>query len=564
MGPIVPEIPDYLKKRVTRSADVPMKKIPWNSEIIKPTSLNKDSLWAEIDESEVASDDVFEILKAKFSTASKTNTAVAVNNSKSQAKTKKPIVIQDGKVLQSLAILQGSCKLTLKEWHKAILQIDESKLNANLVEQLRQILPPAEILQQLKECADKELQNMVEGEQFVATLASINFLTIRLEAIHLRLCWQDNISELKSSISTIAEACDEIRHSKGLSRFISIVLLAGNYMGRTKASKDTFAFELSALNKLVDTKDGENSETLLHVLINVLDKKYKGRFSTFAIEDFHHVTKATKTDLTEISKTKDSMKNSLRKITTHLEKYTKQSDTDLFLEKMKPFVEHAQKEINVVEGMFDNMQAKWSLLQKYLCFDPKKYPMEKLFSDLTTFRNHYEAAWRDITKTREKKEQVKNNNNQKRQPFKSLQTTSNESNNQATKKAISSDPKSMDDQVNNGLIDKIEQMLEQGRYRPGGNRTPRESRNRAAAPGSGLRPPPTQFPSNENEETPQPDQGYRVRRKGQPTVFVQSSTPMVNESSSHDVSQPLRQAKPSQAANVVPSTEELLKSLKNL
>lgn len=31
-------------------------------------SLNKDSLWAELDESEVASDEVFECLKSKFST----------------------------------------------------------------------------------------------------------------------------------------------------------------------------------------------------------------------------------------------------------------------------------------------------------------------------------------------------------------------------------------------------------------------------------------------------------------------------------------------------------------
>lgn len=31
-------------------------------------SLNKDSLWAELDETEVASDEVFESLKTKFST----------------------------------------------------------------------------------------------------------------------------------------------------------------------------------------------------------------------------------------------------------------------------------------------------------------------------------------------------------------------------------------------------------------------------------------------------------------------------------------------------------------
>lgn len=65
-----------------------------------------------------------------------------------------------------------------------------------------------------------------------------------------RLTWKDSYCELKSSISTIAEACDEILKSTGLKHFINLVLLAGNFMGRTKNSKETFAFELVVLNKV--------------------------------------------------------------------------------------------------------------------------------------------------------------------------------------------------------------------------------------------------------------------------------------------------------------------------
>lgn len=164
-----------------------------------------------------------------------------------------------------LAILQGSCKLSFKEWHRAILQIDENLINSGLIDQLRAVLPSADILKQLKEVATHEFQKMVEGEQvsfliitilqnlkfqFVATLAAINYLPIRLESIHLKLCWTDSILELKGSITTIMEACDEVRQSKGLKYFINLVLLVGNFMGRTKTSKDTFAFELGVLNKV--------------------------------------------------------------------------------------------------------------------------------------------------------------------------------------------------------------------------------------------------------------------------------------------------------------------------
>ena len=104
-------------------------------------------------------------------------------------------------------------------------------------------------------------------------------------------------------------------------------------MGRSKNSNDTYAFELAVLNrvkyfikilinkiiyfKLVDTKDAENSETLLHGLIFLMHKKFGGKYTNFANEDFHHVTKASKIDANELEKTKNSLKNSIRKVTNY-------------------------------------------------------------------------------------------------------------------------------------------------------------------------------------------------------------------------------------------------------
>ncbi|KAI1709322.1 formin homology 2 domain-containing protein [Ditylenchus destructor] len=380
-------------------------------------------------------------------------------------------------------------------------------------------------------------------ELFVATLATINALPIRLESIQLKLCWNDTVSELKSTISAIAEACDEIKQSKGLTHFVSFVLLAGNYMGKTKTSKDAFAFELSALCKLIDTKDSENSETLLHSLIILLDKKLNGRYTNFAIEDFHHITKASRSDLGETQKTKDSLKNTLKKVADYVSKYVKQSESDKFLDKLGSFVEQAQKEISVVEGMWDNMQMKWTLLQKYLCFDQKKYPMEKLFGDLKQFQTHYETALRDINRAKENKKKKQAAAVKKREPFKSIQPA-NMPKGTAEIKA---------DQDTGGVIDKIEQMLEQGRYRPGGQRTPRESKMRLSS----------KFPVNESrteneENTRQVGQtgGYRVRRKGQPTVFVPPQDSDNPRRNLQGVNDPKKQN--------IPTTEELLKQLNSL
>lgn len=45
------------------------------------------------------------------------------------------------------------------------MQVDETVLSAGLIDQLRSVLPSADILKQVKEYSEKEFNNMVEGEQ---------------------------------------------------------------------------------------------------------------------------------------------------------------------------------------------------------------------------------------------------------------------------------------------------------------------------------------------------------------------------------------------------------------
>jgi hypothetical protein len=69
---------------------------------------------------------------------------------------------------------------------------------------------------------------------------------------------------------------------------------------------------------LVDTKDIDNSETLLQCLIQIFHKKYNGKYTNFACEDFHHVAKASRIELNETTKTKNILTNSLKKVSLWL------------------------------------------------------------------------------------------------------------------------------------------------------------------------------------------------------------------------------------------------------
>lgn len=56
--------------------------------------------------------------------------------------------------------------MSFKEWRNAILQVDSKSLNSGLVDQLRNALPPVEMIHRLKQYSSgEEIQKMPEGEQ---------------------------------------------------------------------------------------------------------------------------------------------------------------------------------------------------------------------------------------------------------------------------------------------------------------------------------------------------------------------------------------------------------------
>lgn len=123
-------------------------------------------------------------------------------------KVKKPLIIQDEKILQALglyfyffssgtkcfywvtlisAILRGSCKIPAREWKRAILEVDEKTLDPNTLQQLRNALPPVELLNQLKEVAGTSLEEMPEGEQVLIYFKSGHFVVLNSSSLCLAL-----------------------------------------------------------------------------------------------------------------------------------------------------------------------------------------------------------------------------------------------------------------------------------------------------------------------------------------------------------------------------------------
>jgi hypothetical protein len=89
--------------------------------------------------------------------------------------------------------LQGSAKLSYDEWHRALLEIDENVLTCPLLQKLRQALPPAEMLKKLCDIGMDQYNEMPEGEQFAAKIATIRQLTVRLDMIIFKMQFDETV-----------------------------------------------------------------------------------------------------------------------------------------------------------------------------------------------------------------------------------------------------------------------------------------------------------------------------------------------------------------------------------
>ncbi|KJH42654.1 hypothetical protein DICVIV_11339 [Dictyocaulus viviparus] len=231
------------------------------------------------------------------------------------------------------------------------------------------------------------------NHKFMASLASISVLPLRLDLIIFKLRFQEMVNDLKLGISSVMEACYEIRHSKGFKIFLELVLLFGNYMGQSsKTYKDTFAFEMSVLTRLTDTKDVDNQHTLLHYMVDSM-RKLDSKKARFVHEDFYHCVAAARVNADEIEKGVSALRQNLE---NYLRSYKKQSDDDRFADVMLPFLSNAQSEVATIETMHNKMKSDWASFTKFFAFDEKKYPLEQFFTDMKTFKEQYETVYREL------------------------------------------------------------------------------------------------------------------------------------------------------------------------
>ncbi len=87
-------------------------------------------------------------------------------------------------------------------------------------------------------------------------------------------------------------AVSEVEKSKKLKNILEIILAIGNYLNGSTPRGQAYGFKLEALKKLRDTKSADNQTTLLHYIVQLVEKQDEDALA-FS-KDLKHVAPAAR------------------------------------------------------------------------------------------------------------------------------------------------------------------------------------------------------------------------------------------------------------------------------
>ncbi|KAM3670543.1 inverted formin-2-like isoform 3-T3 [Ammospiza maritima maritima] len=173
-----------------------------------------------------------------------------------------------------LSIFLKQFKCSNEEIAAMIQKGDRSKLDAEILRQLLKLLPEDQEINSLKSYK-KEKSQLANADQFYLHLLEVPSYQLRIEC--MLICEETKIllECLWPKAQAIRTACETILTSHRLPVFCQLILKVGNFLNYGRHTGDAGGFKISALLKLTETKANQNNITLLHHILEEVEKKHR-------------------------------------------------------------------------------------------------------------------------------------------------------------------------------------------------------------------------------------------------------------------------------------------------
>ncbi|GIM08124.1 hypothetical protein Vretimale_12166 [Volvox reticuliferus] len=155
------------------------------------------------------------------------------------------------------------------QFRVALEQMDHSVLSATVVTQCLGGYPKEEDMANVREwCMTNDPRGLDEAEQFVRVLDQVPHAKLRLEVLHVRHHFDEDLARKTQLASAIKSACDGLLGSFAWRKLLKELLAFGNELNKHRAQQEpAVGFKASSLCKIADMKTFDGSWSMLEIVV---------------------------------------------------------------------------------------------------------------------------------------------------------------------------------------------------------------------------------------------------------------------------------------------------------
>jgi len=317
-------------------------------------------------------------------------------------------VIQD-KAVQAAAILQKTFKpKTIPEIAQAINSLDPMFEIAHLND-IKKYLPTEDDIAGINsfiETTENGASLLGVGEIWALEIHKVHNVTQKIDVMIAQRQYPEKLQELIGHVHTVDKACGEVLESKEFKKIMEYVLMFGNFLNSNTPRGGVPGFKIDTLEKLRDCKSADGKRSLLHLLIDFMEKNHPELLNfTDGLSTGIEVKNVPGAQLEADINSLEKMVRQTEGAINAVEK-TDFDDKEPFLTIAKEFVGKAKDEIEALKNQFSRMKEKFAKLLKYVGENPDDKPpaVEEFFPKISNFVEAWRGGIAENKKQREEAE----------------------------------------------------------------------------------------------------------------------------------------------------------------
>ncbi|VDL94638.1 unnamed protein product [Schistocephalus solidus] len=321
---------------------------------------------------------------------------VSSTNTSGKRLIKKPVkkMLMDANRHRCISILNRyleSEKFTLDRLWQDITNLNVSLDVADRI--LHQLPTPEEAKMYLNyEFSDgQSVDELTDEDRLLLHLCKVQRLSAKLEIVIFINTFETSLGTLTSAISVVNAASLHLKKSNKFARLLEVILAFGNYLNSCRRGV-AYGFRLQSLAMLSDVKTVDKQVTLLHFLVETLERQYPDLLTFY--EELEGVTLAAKVPM-------ESLTSEVASIAAGME----QADQELITagpkapQRLVSFIETNQPKVAALKQKADTARAIFLQTTEWFGEAQNKPSPEQFFTPIVNFiqqfkkRLAHEARW---------------------------------------------------------------------------------------------------------------------------------------------------------------------------